>query len=406
MPAGKDRLRNPPKSRNRPLDPSGRSLKEIRELLATLTGQESRGLLLTALEKDPRKGARQLADRARRSESRVRRRDSRWQAFCDPERQLQEKGFNLIAGVDEAGRGPLAGPVVAAAVILPEEFTHHPLDDSKRMTASSREKAYDEITAKAVAWSVAAATPREIDRNNILGAVHLAVNRALEELEPAADFALIDGRPLASCPVPHQAIVKGDQRCRAIAAASVLAKVTRDRMMVDLDRKYPGYGFADHKGYGTPEHLKALKKLGSSPVHRRSFGRKNGQLDLLEEAGMLPDTHAWGLEAERLVSADYESRGYRVLHRRWRGGGGELDLVCCKDDQLAVVEIKAARGTGAGAPLEWLTSAQRRRWRRAAAALVRSDRDLAGLELRFDLVGVQARSDAEPAITRFEAVEP
>ena len=388
------------------MDPSGHNLREIRELLDTLTDRKSREELLKALERDPRKGARQLARRAHRSEEKARQRDSRWRAFCDPERQLNEKGFNRVAGVDEAGRGPLAGPVVAAAVILPDSFTHHPLDDSKRMSAVAREKAYEKITADAVAWSVATASPREIDRNNILGAVHLAVNRALGQLDPAADFALVDGRSLASCPIPHQAIIKGDQRSRAIAAASVVAKVTRDRMMVEMDRKYPGYGFAQHKGYGTAEHLNALKKLGACPAHRRSFGRKNGQLDLLKDTGMLPETYAWGLEAERLVSADYEARGFRVLHRRWRGGGGELDLVCRKGRKLVIVEIKAARGTGAGSPLEWLTRAQRRRWRKAAAALVQSDRELAGLDLRFDLVGVQARRDADPALTRFEAVEP
>ena len=319
---------------------------------------------------------------------------------------MREKGFSRIAGVDEAGRGPLAGPVVAAAVILPEAFTYHPLDDSKRMTPEAREKAFEAITAGATAWSVASASAAEIDRNNILGAVHLAIDRALKALEPAADFALVDGRPLTACPVPHRAIVKGDRRCRAIAAASVIAKVTRDRIMRELDRRYPGYGFDDHKGYSTPDHIAALRRLGPSPIHRRSFGRRRGQLDLLAGIRVVPDAHRWGREAERLVAADYASRGYEVLYTRWRGGGGELDLVCRRKRELVVVEIKAARGSSAGAPMEWLSSEQRRRWRKAAVALLRSGKVGSGLDLRFDLVGVQARADAEPAITRFEGVEP
>ena len=185
--------------------------------------------------------------------------------------QVQGFGWTRIAGVDEAGRGPLAGPVVAAAVILPAEVELDGLRDSKCLTAEVREVLYEQVVQAAICWSVALVEPEEIDRINILKATHLAMARALSGLSPAADGALVDGLPVKGLPCPHQAIVGGDGSCVSIAAASILAKVTRDRLMHELDQVYPGYGLARHKGYGTPEHLDALRNLGPSPCHRRSF---------------------------------------------------------------------------------------------------------------------------------------
>ena len=176
-----------------------------------------------------------------------------------------------VAGVDEAGRGPLAGPVVAAAVILDENHPITGLNDSKRLSASRRERLFDEIRQKAMAWSVAYASVEEIDSINILQATLLAMRRAVEALRPTAEYALIDGNrcPQLSCPV--RAIIKGDSRVAAISAASIMAKVTRDREMQVLDVMYPGYGLAQHKGYPSRMHIEALQLLGASPVHRRSY---------------------------------------------------------------------------------------------------------------------------------------
>ena len=176
-----------------------------------------------------------------------------------------------VAGVDEAGRGPLAGPVVAGAVILDP---HNPIDglqDSKRLTAARREVLYVEIQEKALAWAVASADVGEIDRINILQATMLAMQRAVEALQPTAQHALIDGNrcPVLACPA--QAIVKGDSRVAAISAASIMAKVTRDREMLSLDLQYPGYGLARHKGYPSKAHIEALENLGVTPIHRRSY---------------------------------------------------------------------------------------------------------------------------------------
>jgi len=181
-------------------------------------------------------------------------------------------GVIRLAGVDEAGRGPLAGPVVAAAVILDPERPIVGLADSKALTASRRSRLAEAIQERALAWAVAQAEVEEIDRINILQATLLAMRRALLALQPQPAHALIDGnRCPTDLPFPAEAVVKGDSRVTAISAASILAKVSRDEMMLTLDANYPGYGFAAHKGYGTEQHLSALTRLGLTPHHRRSF---------------------------------------------------------------------------------------------------------------------------------------
>ncbi|SEM01391.1 ribonuclease HII [Halomonas caseinilytica] len=185
-----------------------------------------------------------------------------------------------LAGVDEVGRGPLVGSVVAAAVILDPADAITGLTDSKKLTARRREALDAEIRERAMAWSVAEATAEEIDTLNIYHATHLAMRRAIDALSPAAEYLLVDGNRLPGHHVPGQAVVKGDARHAAIAAASILAKVARDAGMQALDARYPDYGFARHKGYPTREHLAALERLGPLPEHRRSFAPVKRQLAL------------------------------------------------------------------------------------------------------------------------------
>ena len=188
------------------------------------------------------------------------------------EKAAVNSGFSCICGVDEAGRGPLAGPVCAAAVILPEGVVIEGLDDSKKLTEKKRERLYDIIKETAVAYSVAYGTLEEIETVNILEATYLAMNRAIEDLTVKPDFALIDGnRVPRGIKIPCETIVKGDSRSMSIAAASVLAKVTRDRLMLEYDKKYPEYNFKKHKGYGTKEHTELIKQYGPCEIHRLSF---------------------------------------------------------------------------------------------------------------------------------------
>lgn len=190
------------------------------------------------------------------------------------ENALHGEGYELICGVDEAGRGPLAGPVCASAVILPRGLEIEGLNDSKKLSAAKREALYDVICARALYYGIAFADVAEIEALNILGATYLAMNRAISALGVHVDLALIDGNRSGGIEYPSRTVVKGDSLCADIAAASILAKVTRDRLMVELDAEYPGYGFAKHKGYGTKEHYAAIRALGMSPVHRPSFLRK------------------------------------------------------------------------------------------------------------------------------------
>ena len=188
------------------------------------------------------------------------------------EKAAVNSGFSCICGVDEAGRGPLAGPVCAAAVILPEGAVIEGLDDSKKLTRKAREGLYDIIKETAVAYSVAYGTLEEIETVNILESTYLAMNRAIEGLSVKPDFALIDGNRIPrGIKIPCETIVKGDSKSMSVAAASVLAKVTRDRLMLEYDKKYPEYNFKKHKGYGTKEHTEPIKQYGPCEIHRLSF---------------------------------------------------------------------------------------------------------------------------------------
>lgn len=187
------------------------------------------------------------------------------------QREARARGYLRVCGIDEAGRGPLAGPVCAAAVILPDGVEINGLNDSKKLTEKKREALFPVITAQAEAYGIGWASEREIDQINILQATFLAMARAVEALPIPADFALVDGNRMPPLPIPGETVVKGDGKAACIAAASVLAKVSRDRALRELDQKHPEYGFAQHKGYGTRAHYAAIKQYGLLPEHRRSF---------------------------------------------------------------------------------------------------------------------------------------
>lgn len=181
------------------------------------------------------------------------------------------KNINYLAGVDEVGRGPLAGDVVTAAVILPTNHSIQGLADSKALTAHQREALYKEIVEQAICFNVSRSSVAEIDQYNILQSTMMAMRRAVLGLSVQPDFVAVDGNRVPQWEYPSEAVVKGDGRVEVISAASIIAKVVRDREMVEFEAKYPGYGFAKNKGYGTAQHLEALKRLGATPIHRRSF---------------------------------------------------------------------------------------------------------------------------------------
>jgi ribonuclease HII len=227
--------------------------------------------LVEALERDKRRSARELAQAIRGRREKNRSEGQRLRNLLRFEVELWEAGHLHVGGVDEAGMAPLAGPVVAAAVILPQRYRLRGLDDSKLLDAETRERMALDVKRDAVAWAVGMAEVEEIDRLNIYHAGLLAMRRALLALQLLPSFVLVDARRIPDCPVPQRGIVHGDALSMSIAAASVVAKTTRDALMCQFDAQYPGYGFAAHKGYATEQHESALRALGACPIHRRSF---------------------------------------------------------------------------------------------------------------------------------------
>ena len=257
-----------------------KSIPELRELFLGRRRPVPKGLL-EALEIDTRQGAHHLARQIRVRYRSNRSEGQRLHALLRFEIELWAQGYSLVAGVDEAGMAPLAGPVVAGAVILPKNYKLRGLNDSKKiLDHETREELAAQIKQDAVCWSFGFAEVEEIDRINIYHAGLLAMQRALQGLTCLPDFVLVDARKIPHCPSPQRGIIRGDALSASIAAASIIAKTTRDTHMLEMDALYAGYGFASHKGYPTPEHCRALKQLGALPIHRRSFGRVREVLGL------------------------------------------------------------------------------------------------------------------------------
>ena len=244
------------------------TIKEIKEQLASI--QRLDDPLLTELEQDSRSGVIQaIAKRKKEIQKRLDE-DERLEKMLAYEKELYTQGIQLIAGVDEVGRGPLAGPVVAAAVILPKACKIPGLNDSKKIPKSKHKEIYEAVLQNAIAIGIGIKDNQVIDQVNIYEATKLAMMEAIGQLEPQPQHLLIDAMRL-DLPIPQTSIIKGDANSLSIAAASIVAKVTRDQMMEEFDRKYPGYDFAQNAGYGTAKHLAGLDQLGVTPIHRRSF---------------------------------------------------------------------------------------------------------------------------------------
>lgn len=303
------------------------------------------------------------------------------------ERAARERGFSALAGIDEAGRGPLAGPVVAAAVILPFEQTLPGVRDSKAMTPEQREHAIDCIRTCADGIGIGIVDVESIDSMNILRASQEAMRLALANLSTRADVALIDGLPVQPFPIPQIALVKGDGRSASIAAASVVAKVTRDQIMVGYDSVYPEYGFSVHKGYATADHLERLRLHGPCPQHRRSF-EPVARLCAQPIPGLELDVQrVIGARGECVAAAHLSGLGWQIMATRFHCRGGELDIVAQDGSTVVFVEVKARRSRQFGCPAEAVNKRKRARLLAAANTFL-SERDLVDCECRFDVAEV------------------
>ncbi len=246
--------------------------KSISEIKKEFEQTEDRAVLYIQYAEDERAGVRNLIIKYQKQEQRLRAERARLDQMWSYERQYSDCTY--ICGIDEAGRGPLAGPVVAGAVILPKDCEILYLNDSKKLSAKKREELYEEIMEKAVATGIGMASPARIDEINILQATYEAMRTAIEQLGMTPDVLLNDAVTIPEILIPQVPIIKGDAKSVSIAASSILAKVTRDRLMIQYDKILPGYGFAQNKGYGSAEHIQALKELGPTPIHRKSFIKK------------------------------------------------------------------------------------------------------------------------------------
>jgi ribonuclease HII len=257
-----------------------KSIPELSDIFVRRQRRVPKGLL-EALEVDRRQGAHQLAKRIRERYRENRSEGQRLHFLLRFEIELWSQGYGMVAGVDEAGMAPLAGPVVAGAVILPQNYKLRGLNDSKKiLDPEKRDELALQIKQDAICWAAGIAEVEEIDKINIYHAGLLAMQRAVQGLSSSPDFILVDARKIPNCQTPQRGIIRGDALSASIAAASIIAKTTRDALMRELDQIYSGYGLATHKGYPTPEHCRTLKALGALPIHRRSFARVREALGL------------------------------------------------------------------------------------------------------------------------------
>ena len=307
------------------------------------------------------------------------------------EQEARQCGYAFVAGLDEAGRGPLAGPVVAAAVMLPCRFKLAGLDDSKRVSAADRERLAKVIRRRATGIGIGVASVPEIDALNILRATRLAMVRALQELKPSPDFLLLDAVTLPAVPLPQRPVIKGDCLCVSIAAASIIAKVTRDRLMQEYHRQYPSYHFHVHKGYATPAHLSLLDQFGPCEIHRRSFrpvaccNEADEDTLMAWEEDMGKEAHTFGKLAESDAERYLRSKGYRILDRNVRSSIGELDLVAKTGDVLVFVEVKARSTRAYGGAIHAVDARKQARLVRLAARYLAAHR-LRNPPCRFDVI--------------------
>lgn len=316
------------------------------------------------------------------------------------ERRARQAGYKVIGGVDEVGRGPLAGPVVAACVVLPGDDLPPKLGDSKSLTPSARREVFHWLLHARAHVGVGLASVAEIDSLNILRATHLAMARAVLACPGGVDFALVDGLRVAGLPIPHLAVVKGDATCASIAAASIVAKVVRDELMKDLDRRFPGYNFATNCGYPTPDHLEALCRLGPCPHHRATFRPVRESVGNARGLPMsVKGTTSAGGRGEDIARTYLERIGHRILATGYRANRCEIDIISLEGKTLVFTEVKTTRSRTEELPAGRLTQAQQKRIAAAATAYLAEAAPPHG-DCRFDVIAVRLGSRA-PALQHY-----
>lgn len=357
------------------------SISEIKEILGSCS-MEALPEQLKQFEADSRKGVQNLLTSFRKKYDKHLQELERLEEILTYERGCWEAGYELVAGIDEVGRGPLAGPVVAAAVILPKECKIEGVNDSKKLSAKKREELYDIILEKAVSYGIGIVSNERIDEINILQATYEAMGEALSQLSPKADYILADAVTIPRISTPQRGIIKGDAKSMSIGAASIVAKVYRDRLMEAFDEVYPGYGFGANKGYGSAEHIEGIKKLGITPIHRKTFVK-----NFLPQEG--DTTTDKGNRGEALAAKQMEKMGYEILERNFRALKGEIDIIAKKDGYIVFTEVKYRKNEAMGSPAEAVNHWKQQNIIRAAKVyMAQNCLEEMGYDFRFDVAEV------------------
>ena len=320
-------------------------IAQLKEKLQLAQGKELEQVLET-LRADERKGAQVLLANWEKKREKEKAEQARLLTLLQYEKELYQEGYRLIAGIDEVGRGPLAGPVMAAAVILPEGKLIAGINDSKKLTAKKREELSAQILEEAVAYGFGEADAKRIDEINILQATYEAMRQALASLVPQPDFVLADAVTIPEISFPQKGVIGGDAKSLSIGAASIIAKVKRDHYMEEMDALYPVYGFASNKGYGSAQHIAAIREFGLCPLHRRTFVKNFVQEEMEQKH------YHVGVVAERQAAMEMKKMGYTILEANYKSRYGEIDLIAEKDGYLVFTEVKYRQSEENGAPAE------------------------------------------------------
>ena len=357
------------------------SISEIKEILGNCSMEELPEQI-KQFEEDSRKGVQTALASFRKKYEKHQQELARLEEILTYERGLWEAGYDLVAGIDEVGRGPLAGPVVAAAVILPKECKIEGVNDSKKLSAKKREELYDIILEKAVSYGIGVVSNERIDEINILQATYEAMREALSQLKPKAEYILADAVTIPMVSTPQRGIIKGDAKSMSIGAASIVAKVYRDRMMEAYEEVYPGYGFASNKGYGAAEHIEGIRKQGITPIHRKTFVKNF----LPQDGDTATDK---GHRGEVLAAKQMEKMGYEILERNFHALKGEIDIIAKKDNVIVFTEVKYRKNEKMGTPAEAVNHWKQQHIIRAAKAYIAQKCLMEmGYDFRFDVAEV------------------
>lgn len=354
------------------------TIPEIKKQLAQ-TPSEKRRELLQALCTDERKGVQTLIKQYEELDKRQKEEEQRLFQLSSRERELHQMGYKMVAGIDEVGRGPLAGPVMAAAVILPPGFLLPGVNDSKQLSPKLREELACEIKKEAIAYGIGLISPEEIDRVNIGNASLHAMEKAVEQLPVTPEYLLVDAFRLPHVTIPQEGIIKGDEKSISIAAASIVAKVERDRLMEQWHHWYPEYGFDQHKGYGSRAHIAAIGEYGLCPIHRRSFVKNIVGLQSNKQKG------DWG---ETFCAEELIRQGYQISERNYHGKNGEIDMIATKDGYTVFIEVKLRTSSFFGEPAEAVNGQKMKKiWLTAQEYL--QEKELYDTNVRFDVAEVK-----------------